>query len=307
MDWLAWMPYLVASIVGAVLLFLFLNWFRVKKMPPTDEAIVGEYRILIDIGTHIVSFEGTLYYFTKLLNPKQLVSYQKALEKHTEKKLEITELKKFLEEKAHCYAMRIGRQKFAFISVPSSKEGKGHPIEITPYFKTIEGSTTKLVLGAGSIGERRDTGFRHVTFEAVDLSKHTLNPGQFEVLKDCGTFVTELREMVPLIEEIAAEKEKNRILQGKVDGLQTDVGHLKDEVEYWKHLARKKAVERREEEGRGIGLGGLIQTWFPYGLLFIIGYLLSPLIPPLAGYHPAILGFAVTVVGLFIIKVVLKR
>ena len=292
-DFYAWAPQIFAVIAISVVAFFIFVYIRTRKVPPTDEPTVGEYRIELDVGTHIIPFEGTLYYFNKLLNPRHLHAFAGTLS--TEGKVtesDLNELKNFLQENGFFYAMRQGIKKLAFVSLY-------HPIETTPYFKTEEKTGRKIVHATGTVG-KETRGFQHVTMEPIDLGDYTLNPKDYSQLDNTGSLLTLLRETAPLIQELGAEKEKNRVIQSKVDSLADEVGNLKDEAEYWKHEAKRKGVEKIEEER--FKFPGWILKVLPYGVLFIIGYALSPAIPQLADYHPVFLG-----VGLVIAGYVVKR
>lgn len=297
MDIYSYLPYIFLVIAGSIALFFIWNWLRVKKLAATDEGVcMQSCRIELDVGTHIVPFEGTLYHFNKLLNPKHFHRFGKSIGKDEAK---LKEYKKFLEANGHFYAMRQGMKLFAFISLHN-------PIEIAPFFKSEEGSAKKVVHAVGSIGKKTE-GIQHVVMEPINLKKYTLNPGAYDQLDAAGGLLTTLFEKVPLIAEIDAEKEKNRIMQSKVDSMSAEIGRQKDQIEYWKHLARKKGAEETKEAG---GRFAVNMSWLPkilpYIFLFAVGYLISPMIPQLVDQPPFYLGGALSVIGFIVKKVVWK-
>jgi hypothetical protein len=298
MDLYGLLPLIMVSIVGAITIFVLIHYLRTKKLPPTDEPVVGEYRIEVDVGTHIIPFEGTLYYNTKYLNEQLFHQFAQVITKQDKvTKEQVNELKEYLQKKCHCYAMRSGTKKLAFLSLE-------HPIETTPFFKTEEGTGKKIVHATGFFTRNEIHGFQQITFEPVSLRNYELNPQDYENLGKTGQIVALINEKGPLLQELKAEKEKNRVLQSKVDDLADDVGKLKDEVEYWKYEAKSKGVEEKEE--KGVRIPKFIRKILPYGILFIIGYAVSPSIPQLGDYHPAILGVVLVILG-FIGRKVLGR
>jgi hypothetical protein len=297
-DWLSWAPWIIASIVAAVLAFVAFNYVRTRKLPPTDEPVVGDYRIEVDVGTHITSFEGTLYYNNKYLSQRFLYAFAQKLTKQDQvTEDQVNGLKEFLQANAYWYAMRLGTKKLAFISL-------FHAIETTPFFKTEEKTAKKVVHATGSFNKQEISGFQQVTMEPINLSSYELNPQNYEILDNTGKMVALINEKGPLLQELIAEKEKNRVMQSKVDDLADGVGRLKDEVEYWKHEAKRKGVETAEEEATQIPQ--IIRRLLPYGILFIIGYVISPATPQLAEYHPALIGGLLAVAG-FLIRKVLRK
>lgn len=294
-DWLAWTPWIMAAILGAVIAFIVFNWFRTKKMPPTDEPVVGEYRIEVDVGTHIVAFEGTLYYFRNILNPNHLHVYAQTLSENLQNKLD--NLRTFLQKNAYFYAMRQGTKKIAFVSL-------NHPVEVSPFFKSEEGSAKKIVHATGKIGESTK-GFQHVTMEPINLRNYELNPKEYAKFDDVGKLLTTLFEKAPLIQQIESERAKNKIMQDKVNDMANEIGRLKDEAVRWKYEAKGKGVEKTEEEGL-LAFPLWLKKYLPYGLALVIGYLISPQIPQLTETHPIILGIAF-VAGLFIVRKGVRR
>lgn len=295
-DLYAWAPYIFATIATSIVAFFILNYIRTRKLPPTDEPVVGEYHIEVDVGTHIIPFEGTLYYFNKLLNPRYLHTFAKILsKKKTPTNAQLKKFKSFLKEKAFLYAMRQGTKKLAFIALQ-------HPIETTPYFKTEEGTGRKIVHATGTIGNETK-GFQHVTMEPINLSDYTLNPKDYDVLNNLGEMLRTLYEKAPLMQELEAEKEKNRVMQSKVNGMADEVGRLKDEVEYWKYEAKRKGIEKAEETR--IRIPDWLRKIVPYAILFAIGYVVSPTIPQLSDYHPVFLAAGLTILGFIIKKLLL--
>ena len=139
---------------------------------------------------------------------------------------------------------------------------------------------------------------------SLNLRNYELNPQDYENLGKTGQIVALVNEKGPLLQELKAEKDKNHVLQTKVDDLADDVGKLKDEVEYWKYEAKSKGVEEKEE--KGVRIPKFIRKILPYGILFVIGYAVSPSIPQLGDYHPAILGVVLVILG-FIARKVLGK
>ncbi|NIQ05845.1 MAG: hypothetical protein GWO20_09020, partial [Candidatus Korarchaeota archaeon] len=174
---------------------------------------MGRYRIEVNVGTHIVPFEGSLYYFNKLLNPKHLHQYAETL--GAEMKTSLAELKNFLKDEAYFYAMRQGTRKLAFISLH-------HPIEISPFFKTEQDTGRKIVHATGTIG-KKTKGFQHVTMEPINLSDYELNPQEYQTLDHTGKLLTELLEKAPLIEELEAREEELRVVRSKTHELADEV------------------------------------------------------------------------------------
>lgn len=277
MDIFNIIPYAAAVGIGVVTLIIVYNYFIAKKLAPTDEPIVGEYRIELDVGTHIVPIEGTLYYFNKLLNPQNIHVYAKAIDQTTKQQLQ--NLQNYLKDNAHFYAMRQGTKKYAIISI-------NNPIEVSPYFKSEQGTGKKIVHARGTISDTED-GLQHITFEPLDLQKNTPTPETFEKLSNTGQLLTTLQEKAPLLEEINIEQRKKDILQSKVNDLEDEVGELKDEVEYYKHLAKKQGYMEDGQEGT-FQLPKLITQIIPFGLLFIAGFMAGPTIAPTI--DPAIMG-----------------
>lgn len=297
MDWLVWMPYIVASIVIAVVAFFILNYLRTKKLPPTDEPVVGEYHIGLAVGTHIIPFQGTLHYFTKFLNPRYLNTFaQKLNDGSTVTKEDINAFRDYLQSDAHFYAMRQGTKKVAFISL--------HPIEMSPYFKTEQGSGLKQVYATGDYAPEEIGGFQVVSMTPIDQSTYTLNPPDYTKLDKTGKILATIFEKAPLLQELEAEQQKNKVMQGKVDEMADEVGRLKDEVEYWKYEAKRKGIAEPEEEG--IKLPKWLKILVPYGISFGMGWLVFQNIPQLAQYHP-VFGGALGLLVLFLGKKVLLK
>jgi hypothetical protein len=288
MDFYAILPYAAAIVFVSFALFVVWNYIKTKKMPPTDEPMVGDYRIELDVGTHFVSFEGTLYYFNKLLNPQHLHAYDKTIpDKKIRENLE--SLHKTLKKDAYFYAMRVGIKKLAFISL-------NHPIEVAPYFKSEQGTGKKVVHATGFIGKpTRD--FQPITIIPIDLSKNTLNPTTFDSLNHTGQLLMTLHEKAPLLEEISAKEQQLRVFKSKVDDMDDEIGKLTDEKEWWKHLAKKLGYSGEPSEEKGFTLPAIIKTFAPYGLLFIVGYAVSPHLLPQTEYHPALLGGVLVAIG----------
>lgn len=298
MDIYAYTPLIITTIAAAIALFLVFNYFRTKKLPPTDEPVVGDYRIEVDVGTHIIPFEGTLYYNTKYLNPQFAYTFGKQITKGDKVTTdEMTKLHDHLKEKGHFYAMRMGTKKVAFISLE-------HPIEMKPFFKTEENTGKKIVHATGFYSKHEINGFQQVTFSPIDLSINSLNPPSFELLENTGKLVALVNEKGPLLQQITTEQEKNRILQGKVDGLADEVGKKTDELEYWKELAKRKGIESTEKEG--FRIPPIIRTITFYGALFVIGLVITPSIPQLENIPSPLVGVGLTVVG-YIIRRLLKK
>lgn len=291
-DWLAWLPWVIASIVGAVLAFVLFNYVRTRKLPPTDEPIVGFYRIELDKGDTIKPFEANLYYNNGQLNPDNFQALIQVLPQKLKEKA--IELRKELERNYHFYAMRVGMRVVSFVSK--------NPIEARPFFKGEQGTSRKIVQTNGRFykGDKRD----YVIMGPRDLFEGNPNPQVASILLDVPKLLEKLNEATPLIQEINAVREKNRVMQSKVDDLADDVGKLKDEVEYWKREAKRRGVEEKEEVG--INLPRFALKLLPYGLLFVIGYVISPAIPQLAEVHPIFLALGLAAVG-YVVKRVLGK
>jgi hypothetical protein len=302
-DWLSWMPHVIASGVIATVAFFIITYIRTKKLRPTDEPAVGEYHIEVDVGTVIHPFKGTLFYNTKFLNEQFYYEFAKLLSgENTEVKTEeLIQLKDYLNEKCHMYAMRVGTKKIAFISVE-------HPIEISPYFKTEERTGRKIVHATGWFNKHEINGFQQVTMAPIDLKELQLNPKGFETLGKLGEILAVVSEKGPLIQEIRFERQRANVLQTKVDQLSQALGESTDEIEYWKHLARGSPAEKEKEEGFGFRLR--VPSWvkelLPSAFFFIIGILLSPAIPQLEGTHPVVLGIGFAAIAFIGKKVLVK-
>jgi len=301
MDIYGYMPQIALIITVSIALALFWRYLKVKRLAATDEGIcMDSCKIELDVGTHIVTFEGTLYHFNKLLSPMNFYKFLKSLvkgDKATES--ELKEYKKFLEEHGHFYAMRQGTKKYGIISLHN-------PVEIAPFFKSEQGSARKIIHAVGTIGKSVE-GLQCIVMEPINLKHYTLKPETYENLSSCGKLLTTLYEKIPLLAEIKALGEKHRILQTKVDKMATEIGKLKDEVEYWKHLARKKGAEEKEER-RGLTLNiPALSKLLPFVFLFAIGYLVSPAIPVLEGWHPVFLGIGLVLGGFIVKQVMFKK
>ena len=205
MELLEIAPAAIGALIIAVIAFVIFNWFRNKKMPPTDEPLVGEYRILLNIGTHVIPIDGALHYFNKLINPKHLHILAKSLN-ITE---DIESLRKILQnEKDRCYlyAIRSGITKHAVISYQ-------HPIGTSPFFMTEEKTNKKLVIAAGSIG-KENNGWKAVVMTPLDQTKYILNPKDYQTLEKFGDLLLTIREKAPLLEQIESViKEKDIFFQ----------------------------------------------------------------------------------------------
>ena len=217
--------------------------------------------------------------------------------KKARKETGLKPLQNFLKRKAHFYAMRQGTRKVVIVSVY-------HPIEISPFFKSEQGSLKKVVHGSGWMGKPTG-GFQHVVMEPLDLSKNTLNPSIMKEFDKCGALLTAIHEQTPLLEEIQVAKENSSILQKKVDGMADDMRKLKNDLEYWKHQARKRGAV--EEAERGLKVPPLIRMLIPYIVAFIVGYLLSPSFIYTATLHPMFLGFGFAAALFVIRRWILKR
>jgi hypothetical protein len=295
MDFFEIFPHIVLTITSGVGLYFFLTWYRTRKYPPTDEPQVGEYRIEVDVGTHITPLEGMLYYFNKFLNPMHFQTLWEAL-KQEKLHTDLKKLERFLRKKGHFYAMRQGTRKVVIVSVY-------HPIETTPYFKTEQGSWKKIVHAPGWISDKVIGGFQHIVMEPLNLQKNELNPKEAKMFDKCGELLSAIYEQTPLLEQIEAEKKKNEVMQKKVGGMDDEIGRLTDELEYWKHLARKRTPEAEEE--RRLVIPSWIRFILPLAIAFGIGWMLSPSITFTAPYPPIFLAsaFAFT---LFLIRRWLK-
>lgn len=296
MNILELIVYIFATGIVGVTIFTVLWWLRTKKLPPTDEPVVGEYRIEVDVGSHIVPFEGTLYYFNKLLNVQHLRTYAKTLEENGEES-DLDEVKRELKEKAHLYAMRLGTKKLAFISLY-------HPVEIRPFFKSEQGTGRKIVHATGTIG-KSTKGFQHITMEPIDLSSCELNPRDYEAFDKVGKLLTTLLEKAPLIEQIEAKEEQLRIVRNKADEFADELARKEDESQYWKELYKKKGAAPPAEK-EGISVPPIIKNLLFFGVLFAIGYGVSSAILQLVEYQSVLVGLG-SVVGGFIVKRVLGK
>lgn len=285
-------PLILGAVFLAIIIVVLLNYVLKRKVPPTDEPLIGDYRIELDVGTHIIPLEGGLYYFTKLLNPKHIHTLAQSLDI----KDKVTELQKELKERnVNFYAMRDGLTKLAIISLE-------HPLETAPYFKIDEKTRKKIVHASGTVGKTVG-GLKAVVFQPIDQSKNTLNPADYQNIDKLGELLLTVKEKAPLVEEMLAEKEKTSVLQGKVNELTDDVGKLKDEVEYYKHLMKKQGITGEAEEG--IKIPSWLKSTLLYGGVFLmatgIGFGIK--VEELANIHPAILGGAVVIVTFMVKKI----
>lgn len=275
MDILSWVPWIAVSVLSAVTVFIILNHIRTKRLPPTDEPVVGEYRIELDVGTHNVPYEGTLYYFNKFLDGISLKKWEKTLDQDT-----IEKIKKVLDAsgKLHYYAMRQGTKKIAFISI-------GRPLETC--FKTQ--GNHKLVLASGRIGKERGQFHEYITLEPVDQNTFTLNPDASKKFPDLTDALAILREKTPLVEELEIYKEN----------LQIETAHRKEALKLVTHYQGERASAERdkarknlfpgkseltkEDESSGLPLVAQLGRYKKHIGIFVIsaliGYLVSPQLP----------------------------
>ena len=77
MDLYGLVPTIIVAVAVAVLAFIIFTWVKNKKMPPTNEPVVGEYLIYVHTDAEVLPFEGTLYYFRNLLDPKHFHIFSK--------------------------------------------------------------------------------------------------------------------------------------------------------------------------------------------------------------------------------------
>jgi hypothetical protein len=289
---------IIGAIFTALIAVIVFNYIRTKKLPPTDEPLVGDYKILLDVGSHIIPFEGSVHYFTKIINPKHFYIIAEALSLTKN----IDTLRETLDKmKCYYYAIRKGTQKYAIISIHN-------PIETAPFFKTEEETRKKIVQATGSIGKKEVKGYKVIVMDPQDLSTHTLKPKEYQDLGNFGDLLLTILEKAPLTEEFTTEQEKNKILQGKVNDMSEELGKTKDEVEMWKELARKQGV--KEEVEGAFNIPKWIKTTILYGAIFVIGsglgYLGGQSSPDLAQVHPIIFGFG-SIVAFYILKRLLGK
>lgn len=292
----------ILPIIGAIFIALIavivFNYIRTKKLPPTDEPLVGDYKILLDVGSHIIPFEGSVHYFTKIINPKHFYIIGEALGLGKNIDALIETLNKV---KCYYYAIRKGTQKYAIISIHN-------PIETAPFFKTEEETRKKIVQATGSIGKKEVKGYKVIVMDPQDLSTHTLNPKQYQELSNFGDLLLTILEKAPLTEENSALKEEKQILENKCREFGIDVGKLRDKAERWHAEARTKESTVIEE--KGIRIPSWTKLSIFYGACFIlgsgIGYVLGQSNTDVAQVHPIIFGVA-SVMVVYILKRLLGK
>lgn len=297
MDWLMWIPWVIGAIVAAAVAFVLFNWIGVKKLKVNQEPVVGDYRIEVDVGRRLECFEGELRYFEDMMRPGYLHQLAETLSSKTDKG-SFEELREYLVTKCHHYAMRQGTRKYAFISAE-------HPIEVSPFFKSEQGSDIKVVHAVGTNLDTKIGGYYFVAFEPVDLSTNELNPKDYSLFGHFAKFTAHLLDKAPLMARMEALEEECRIMESKNQEIADKLGQVVDERESWKFTAELHGAggEPKEEEGT-TDLGTLIKQCIPYAILFGVGYWLSPFIPDLAEFNPAVLG-TVLAVGGYLVKRVL--
>jgi uncharacterized protein YlzI (FlbEa/FlbD family) len=279
--------WIAGGIVVAVLAFFVFSYIRTRKMPTVPiqyETELGLFRIIVCHSKTSDLFEGVLYTFSSFLESAKAKPWEESLDKET-----LVKIKTCLDQSSevHCYAMRQGMKKIGFIDVGPSLETK---------FTTQEGY--KLVI-AERIGSVVALDYEYVSLTPIDQKDWTLDESAIEKIEGNVQTAVSLRQGTPLVEQLNAEQEKNRVMQSKVDQLADEVGRLKDEVEYWKYEA-KRGIEKVEA---AFQIPNWIKTYVPYAILFIIGYGIAPQVTT---YHPALVGVGLVLAG-FIVRKLLKK
>ncbi len=249
MEMVELMPYLLLGTLAFVGLIFLALWWKNKKLPVTQEPSLGQYRIDVDTGERIHSFEGELRLARGLSSDSFFMAIGKFLATSNPG---IEELEAWRGQPKYSYAMRQGNDKIVFLSLPNG-------IESEPYSKPIIAKTLSLAQSkrtVQAIGQIISSKFKTtlgtfnkvVVLQPYDLTEHAPKIVDLNKLENIANLFRTIAEKAPHFQQLALAQDTIRTSEAKIRELKIAVEQEKATNDILRVALQQQTLEPKTPE-----------------------------------------------------------